>query len=384
MESYAEKDILRIAKRFNNTKRTYLLVNPLQAKHIPVSPSESLKMMRTLGDQLVRKYPNAKLVIGLAETATAIGVAVAERFSSNCIYIHTTRENEPSVLTWINFQEEHSHATEQKLVGDSMSNWIAATDTIIIVDDEISTGRTLVSMVEQLKSKFPAIATKKIIAASLLNRVSPENEKLMQDAGIISEYMVKLATEDYSGQVASLNVNEAERATPVKRSYRYQALFCNSLRNPRLGVYVQEYTRNCNEVAETFALQFAYRMSQGSSILVIGTEECMYPALKIGEALEHIGLNYNIRCHATTRSPIGICKTPDYPIFHGSKVKSFYADDRDTYIYNLDNYDTVIIVSDTALDNFTALDDLVGALPNPKECKVYYVKNGKSVWCSEE
>ena len=38
MHPYTAADTLRIAKRYNNPKRSYLLVNPLQAKHIPVSP----------------------------------------------------------------------------------------------------------------------------------------------------------------------------------------------------------------------------------------------------------------------------------------------------------------------------------------------------------
>ena len=38
MPEYTRENTLRIAKRFHNRKRTYLLVNPLQAKHIPVSP----------------------------------------------------------------------------------------------------------------------------------------------------------------------------------------------------------------------------------------------------------------------------------------------------------------------------------------------------------
>lgn len=91
--TYTADNILRIAKRFNNQKRTYLLVNPLQAKHIPVSPKASLGMMKALGDMLANKYPDTKLVIGFAETATAIGAVVAESFSSKCVYIHTTREN---------------------------------------------------------------------------------------------------------------------------------------------------------------------------------------------------------------------------------------------------------------------------------------------------
>ena len=39
MHPYTAADTLRIAKRYNNPKRSYLLVNPLQAKHIPVSPA---------------------------------------------------------------------------------------------------------------------------------------------------------------------------------------------------------------------------------------------------------------------------------------------------------------------------------------------------------
>ena len=33
------EQLITIAKRENNTKRSYLYVNPLQGKHIPVSPS---------------------------------------------------------------------------------------------------------------------------------------------------------------------------------------------------------------------------------------------------------------------------------------------------------------------------------------------------------
>ena len=77
MTEFTVADTLRLAKRFNNPKRSWLLVNPLQAKHIPVSPGAALAMMRELGERLSRRYPECGLVIGFAETATAIGAAVA-------------------------------------------------------------------------------------------------------------------------------------------------------------------------------------------------------------------------------------------------------------------------------------------------------------------
>ena len=47
MKSYSASDVLRVAKRVNNPRRPYLLVNPLQGKHMPVSPTKSLQMIRS-------------------------------------------------------------------------------------------------------------------------------------------------------------------------------------------------------------------------------------------------------------------------------------------------------------------------------------------------
>ena len=72
-------DLVRVAKRENNTKRSYLYVNPRQGKHMPVSPSSSLTLFRLLAARVEARYRNERLlIIGFAETATAIGFAVAE------------------------------------------------------------------------------------------------------------------------------------------------------------------------------------------------------------------------------------------------------------------------------------------------------------------
>ena len=34
---YVENDLVRIAKRENNIRRKYLVVNPLQGKHVPIT-----------------------------------------------------------------------------------------------------------------------------------------------------------------------------------------------------------------------------------------------------------------------------------------------------------------------------------------------------------
>lgn len=384
MNIYTEEKILRIAKRFNNQKRTYILVNPLQAKHIPVNPKDSLSMMKNLGDMLAKKYPHTRLVIGFAETATAIGAVVAESFSSECVYIHTTRENVSGVIQWVQFVEEHSHAMEQSLAGDNLSAWISATDSVLFVDDEISTGKTLINIVEQLKQKHPQLNNKKIVAASLLNRVDEEDEKKLASAGIVCEYLVKLPQTDYSSTVTDISIHEAPLAVPTKVEVKYQALFCENFDNPRKGVQIGSYKHGCEEMAEIFLIQFVHKIKKGSSILVLGAEECMYPALKLGVALENSCQDYCVRCHATTRSPIGLCADKNYPITSGYKLKSFYDCDRATYIYNLCKYDVMVVVTDTHIKDFTALESLVGALPNNESMQIFYVQGGKNVWYTRD
>lgn len=379
MPTYSEKNTLRIAKRFNNTKRSYLLVNPLQAKHIPVSPTESLQMMHSLGDLLFEKYPSTKLIIGFAETATAIGAAVSSRFSPECIYIHTTRENVTSVSDWIIFQEEHSHAVEQKLCSDSFGEWISKTDTIIFVEDEISTGKTLINMVSQLKNQFPSLAEKTLVAASILNRVSPENEQKLHNAGILCEYLVKLSDMDYTAAVDHIQVTEAPLVTTTKRTFSHHSLNCAPLKDSRIGNYIRHYEQNCEQVADAFLCYANNSLKCGSKILVLGTEECMFPALVLGKKLESANLDLSVFCHATTRSPIGITDIPNYPITNGVKLKSFYDDLRSTYLYNLASYDAVIVVSDTSIKDMEALENLITAMES-FSTNFYYIQGGSNVW----
>ena len=104
----------------------------------------------------------------------------------------------------------------------------------------------------------------------------------------------------------------------------------------------------------------------------------MYPALVLGAELERRG--YTVRCHATTRSPIGVCDRPGYPIRCGVKLPSFYDPARTTYLYDLDHYDAAVVVSDTHRQDTDALAALTGALTAYGTEKIYYVRRGSDVW----
>ena len=60
---YNEQDLVRIAKRENNTKRTYLVANRFQGKYIAVKPFQALEMFRALADIVKDRYSHEKLLL---------------------------------------------------------------------------------------------------------------------------------------------------------------------------------------------------------------------------------------------------------------------------------------------------------------------------------
>ncbi len=380
MNSYSAENMAVLAKRHNNAKRAYLLVNPLQAKHLPVSPAESLNMMTSLGAKAAVRYPEAKLVIGFAETATAIGAVVAGSLSGDCTYIHTTREDYPDPTHWLYFNEEHSHAVEQKLYIKDLDKIIAATPQIIFVDDEISTGKTLLNIVGQLRMAFPEARDKRIAAVSILNRISAENRRRFSDSGIECEYLAELPGDDLTEAVSRFQITPAAPVYAAAETFDGEATrTTRPLPDPRLGVRISMYKDCCRDEAERLSENLLRRIPQGSRILVLGTEECMYPSLILGRELERSGHAASVSCHATTRSPIGICNDRAYPIRSGRKLHSFYNRERETYIYDLSSYDAAIILTDTAEDDLQARADISQALKDSGCPRVIVVEGGRRV-----
>lgn len=355
---YTADDVLRVAKRLNNARRNYLLVNPLQGKHLPTKPTDALAMMDALGLKVAEKFPAARLVIGFAETATAIGAVVAKNISDECFYLQTTRETFAG--EFVEFLEEHSHAPEQKLFAENLSALIEATPEIIFVDDELSTGKTLLNIVRQLKNKFPALNGKKICAASIINRLSEENIRNLADENISCVYLVKI---DKNFDAENFSVTAARAVTPIGENISAHKI--NFSADPRRGVKIGEYFNQCAEIVDIIN-----REDISGEILILGTEEFMLPAIVAGKKLEE---NFSVFTHSTTRSPIGICKNKNYPIREGFKLRSFYDSTRTTFIYNLKRYDAAIIVTDS--ENFSAgLEDLISALKIHGVDKIFFVE----------
>ena len=255
--------------------------------------------------------------------------------------------------------EEHSHAPEQRLAVDALEAQLAETDTVVFVDDEISTGRTLCNIVEQMKEKLPALGEKRLVAASVLNRLTASDRERLLACGVECVALVELAPEDYEARAAAFQTRGAADCRVPSRHYPYRTLALGEHATPRTGVAIGDYTILWQGAGLVLAERIAW--AKHESILVLGTEECMLPGLMVGRVLERKGWQ-NVFFHATTRSPIGISEEAGYPIEAGWQVKSFYGDERATYIYNLRPYHHAVIVSDTAHEAHEAVESIARAL----------------------
>ena len=347
MTAYAKDDLLTLAKRRHNTKRTYLLVNPLQGKHIPVSPGRALEMMRALGARMAEMEPGIDLVIGFAETATAVAAAVAWGMGRPCHYIHTTREAWPGGEA-VEFREEHSHAVEQRLCLARLGAWIEDANAIALVDDELSTGRPLFNAVDQLAKACPAICKKRLVAASLISRLSDAREAELAEQGIRCLSLLRLPLEDYTEAVRRFEIEGARMPAAGSGEARMLPM-PPTTEDARLGValkpWLTQLRSSAREIAEALRSTLA-----GRRVTVLGTEEYMRPGLMLGRQLEAEGIAERVRFHATTRSPIGICTAPGYPIRSGWQLHSFYDESRPTFIYDLEPCDAAVILTDSPDD----------------------------------
>lgn len=93
------------------------------------------------------------LFIGFCETATGLAQSVFRNFEGDASYIHTTRENIPDIEPVLEFHEEHSHAKNHKIYALD-EKVIKNAEKIILVDDEITTGKTIINIINQINERY--------------------------------------------------------------------------------------------------------------------------------------------------------------------------------------------------------------------------------------
>ena len=370
------EDVIKMAKRHNNPKRDFLFVNTILGKHIAVQGRDALMMHRALGDKVYelfkeKGWENKKvLLVGFAETATALAQNIMfyslkfkEKFPLNIVgYTQTTREELPSnQYTNIAFEEEHSHATSQKLYFDKELDY----DVVLFVEDEITTGNTILNFISQFEKHQSG---KDYAVASILNWQNDKDAKTFSEKGVEVAFLVrgKMKTE-----LPSFSIKEGKEYDLYQDEVNYKANL--SLRNnPRLPMTVEEFSEYVtfgDNKDKEFSKLISLKDSKKKT-LIIGTEENMFVPIFFA-----IIIDADVK--ATTRSPIESSLENGYPISSRLKLNSAYESGRVTYLYDMDlgDYEQFVIFVEEESPVFE--DGLTKFLSSYGEVKVVCQKDLK-------
>lgn len=363
--------MIELAKRINNNKRGYLMINTNQGKHKIALINNVINEYDALAKKAEKLIKNA-LVIGFAETAVAIGARVASK--EGTFFMQTTRENVmDNNADYINFLEIHSHATMQRLIKTDMEKIYNKVERIVFVEDEITTGNTIWHAIKKIEDIFKC--KKKYAIVSLINSLTDERKKFFKEGhiDIISlsdidhtgfENDVKDILED--GKVYSVNKPKVEVTGEI--------IFKTEVRTRRLTdmrVLDGEIRRLEYYLEERYELKNI--LEGAKSITVLGSEEFTYVPIKLAEYIDLMtGNETEVYTHSTTRSPIAVSKKKDYPLHVRYEVKSLYDKNRRTYVYDLMKSDILFLVTDG--DDKVGMKSVLEAIKLSGNEKVYIIR----------
>jgi hypothetical protein len=321
------------------------------------------RRVRTLlGDSLA----DAAVVLGYAETATALGHSVADGIGG-VTYLHSTRRPVPGVATAGGFEEEHSHATSHLLLPED-PGLLEGDGPLVLVDDEFSTGRTVRNTIAALHRRSPreryvvvaltdmrsaddAAALEKSAAelgarvdvvALARGRVSLPEDVLERGRRLVAE-----AEAQGGGGRADAEADgpaEKDRAAPpptrvdlgwpphlpdggrhgFTAAHRARldaalpgmaARLASALSDAGALPGADAKGRAVAESGAGIREQRASREGRTPRVLVLGCEELMYAPLRIAAALEkRLGERAEVRFSTTTRSPVLALDDPSYAV----------------------------------------------------------------------
>ncbi|WP_131669749.1 phosphoribosyltransferase domain-containing protein [Psychrobacter pygoscelis] len=155
-QPYQLDDLLGFAQRIN-PKRAFLFVSKVLGRHIPVAPSIMRRAFTDLANLLPDNLPEPILVVGMAETAVGLSAGVHQALQSRyakAILLNSTRHAQANGTLFTTFSEDHSHASSHLIYQSddaAVRAQLLASKTLIMVDDEASTGNTCVNVVTALR-----------------------------------------------------------------------------------------------------------------------------------------------------------------------------------------------------------------------------------------
>lgn len=335
--------------------------------------------------------PTAATFIGFAETATALGHAVFSTFRNNAKYIHTTREQIDRLTSIINFEEEHSHATSHRVYALD-SEFFQDDSEVVLVDDEVTTGKTAINIIRKIKEEYPL--KNKFTVVSILDwRTEEYRERYRQ---LEEELDVKIHNVSLIDGVVSIEgkpsieENEVQMENTFHPEVNYLSvahlLPAETLQQSsstsiggiatkagylkatgRFGLSIEKEKEFSNQIQAV--ADFVKANRKGNKTLVIGTGEFMYLPMHIASRMGE-----GVYFHSTTRSPIYHSNSNDYTIKQKFEFDSPENQGVTNYLYNIEvnQYDEVFIIFER-MSSLNATSPLMTALSKSKIPTIHLV-----------
>lgn len=338
--------LLGFAARISS-KRKFLLVSKVLGKHYPVSPKMMAWSYRALARLVLQKtVATPSLWIGMAETATGLGygvfAAAHQEGVQDALFMQTTRY----VLQghdYLAFEEAHSHATDFFLYYPEQAahrHTFKTARTLVLVDDEISTGKTFLRLIKAYQAVNPQL--EKVVIVSLVNFAHATDRRFLEtESGVAVEWVCfregELSFDDsHNAALDDITINVSGNGACKKPLLAWPG---------RLGMSTPMHWQA--GTLERLLPLLGASDADPRPVLVLGTGECNPPAIMLGRDLELAG--YKVKVQSTTRSPIhqgnaiaAVCQFTDN-----------YGDNIPNFLYNLDlsAYRQVILCHETPLND---------------------------------
>lgn len=329
-------DLIGFAARAN-TRRGFLFLSKVLGKHWPVTPHQMQAVHTELAAQIPPDLPGPVVFIAMAETAIGLGQGVFEAWKTayprrEALFLHTTRYHVGDAPT-IEFEEAHSHAPRQFLhqPGDAgLHSLLLGARSLVLVDDEASTGNTFLNLSAVCRDLNPAI--ERVHLAAITNFMGrAANTALTNRFGLLvtvgaalsGEYTFTPGQLQLPSGTAQLFEPHAERGA----SACFGRLGLDRLLDPPTAL----------------AQRLKADIGPNEHVLVLGTGEFMHMAFLLARALETDGVRVVVQ--STTRSPIlqwgAVSHTLNFPDNYGEGV--------DNFVYNIapGQYEHVFICHET-------------------------------------
>ncbi len=320
-------DLCQFAARAN-PKRGFLIVSTVLGRHLPTPPQALRAAADALAAQLPERLPEPVLFCGMAETATGLAQAVwaawrARHPGAGSAYVQSSRQTAPGARILCRFEEDHSHAASHMVqVSAEVEAMLAAARSLVILDDECSTGATFVEAAEALVSALPQI--ERVACASLTDwSAGGFLARMPRPASAHSLIVGTLEWTPGAGQVA---------ATLAPTANRHGTAPASGMRS-RTGLLAPEAATRAPVTA-----------APGERVLVLGDGEHAYEALRIAEEIAAQGGLPALQSITRTPAMLG------HAMESVNTLADAYGSGATCHVYNLLAHDPARIVIAAEID----------------------------------